>query len=194
MIRHISGIIFAVLVVFALIAAYATYVSLRQDPEQLDNVGKQEEPKMLSYSNSTYGISFKYPSTYQLAEKEVGDAHRAHYSIVLMRKEDLPPPQNGEGPPAISIDIYQNDIDRMELVDWVVGTSYSNFKLGTGTYTSTSVSGVEAVRYNWSGLYEGETVAFAHQKNIVAASVTYLDPNNDIRRDFDTLLASILLD
>lgn len=145
------------------------------------------------YSNDEFGISFDYPQSYQLEEREVGNGERRHYAITLIRESDLPLPQNGEGPPSINIDIYQNNLDKLPLMDWVTGTSFSNFKLGNGQYATTTVYGADAVAYRWSGLYEGHTVAFAHRDNIIAVSGTYLTLEDQIVRDFAEVVVSMIL-
>lgn len=131
-----------------------------------------------TYTNDAYGITFDYPDGYVLQETERGNAERGHYWVTLIRTEDATPPENGEGPTAISIDIYQNNLDKQTLFDWLTGTNDSNYKLSDGASASTTVAGEDAVSYRWSGLYEGETTAFLRNDNIVAISVTYLTPQD----------------
>lgn len=145
------------------------------------------------YDNAAYGIAFDYPTGYVLDAKERGDGHRGHYGIVLIREEDSAPRVDSEGPTAISIDLYQNDLDGQTLVGWLKGSSFSNFKLSDGTYASTTVGGKEAVTYHWSGLYEGETTAFLHGKSVVAVSVTFITPEDVNIDTYKKLLASLKL-
>lgn len=147
----------------------------------------------VTYHNSVYGISFSYPKGYVLSEGERGNAERAHYAIVLIAETDAAPPVNGEGPTAITIDIYQNNLDKQSLLGWLKGTAVSNFKLGDGTYVTTTVQGKEAVAYRWSGLYEGETTAFLHKENVIAASVTWLTPEDKIVANYRELISSVRL-
>ncbi len=152
-------------------------------------------PLAAEYRNDAYGVSFSYPEGYVLQEGEHGSAHRAHYAVTLIREEDSAPRENSEGPTAISVDIYQNNLDQQQLVSWLKGTNDSNFKLSDGTYASTTVDGVEAVQYRWSGLYEGETTAFRHNGNIIAVSVTYITPQDaNIATYRDVLRSFTLLD
>lgn len=146
-----------------------------------------------TYRSDAYGISFTYPEGYVLTEAERGDGHRGHYSIVLMQQEDLPLPKNGEGPPAVTIDIYQNNLDQMSLVAWLTTTNALNYKQGDGTYASTTVAGTEAIVNRWSGLYEGETTAFLHKDNLVAVSVTYFTPEDQIIDDYRGTISSLQL-
>ncbi len=152
-----------------------------------------------TYSNATYGISFSYPKKYILDEYDPGDAHRYHHSIVLsednetnraIREGKL---METEGQPSITIDIYQNNLDKQSVREWVEGSSNSNFKLGDGTYEEVTLAGTPAFHYFWDGLYRGESIVFAHKDNIIMLSVTYLEPTDPIRADFSQVVGSFKL-
>ena len=144
-----------------------------------------------TYSSETYGISFQYPDPYTLEERDTGNGERWRHVITLMRKADLPPPIDGEGPPSIEIAFYQNNLDKRTVAEWITGTNDSNFKLGPGTYASTTVAGRAALRYRWSGLYEGVTTAFLAGDAIVAVSASYLEPGDEILEVYEDVLNSI---
>jgi hypothetical protein len=114
--------------------------------------------------------------------------------IMLVRKGDEIAPEGGEGPVAITIDIYDNSVDKLSVMDWMKNTNQSNFKLGPGTYDTERVGGEIAYTYTWSGLYEGRTTVLAHGTDIVAISVTYMDPNDDILIAYDDVVSSIHFD
>lgn len=152
-----------------------------QDPPPGSGADEEES----SYTSETYGLSFSYPAEYQLTEFDApGSEMRAHHAITLMHEDDLPIPQNGEGPPAITIDIYQNNLDNQTAEEWIRNSSVSNFKLGDGTLSSTTVGGNPALSYRWSGLYEGTTIVVAQPDWIYAFSVTYFEPGAEIVQDF----------
>lgn len=162
-------------------------------------VASTEAPQTLvmeTFDNATYGISFKYPSTYALQEREVGDGHRYHYMITLIDKEALANiPQNGEGPPAITVDIFQNNLDQLSIEEWIRGTNFSNFKLSPdGAISSTTVASAPSLSYTWDGLYRGRSIVFVHDNNIVMISVTLLTPQDQIVGDFDQIVSSVALD
>jgi len=146
-----------------------------------------------TYTNEKYGILFTYPKEYILAEAERGNAERSHYSIVMTSPGDTIAPENGEGPTAITIDIYQNNLDKETLLGWLQGNGASNFKLGDGKYSATVVGGTEALQYRWSGLYEGETTAFLHKENVVAVSVTYLDSGDEKTGVYRDIVSTMVL-
>ncbi len=156
---------------------------------------------MKSYSSDTYGISFKYPSNYILKEGLTsGSAERYHYAISLFEDTEFnrkfvegKVETATEGPTAITFDIYQNNLDTMTLLGWMNSSSFSNFKLSDGTHTLVKVSGKEAVRYSWDGLYQGDTVAFISGDNLIAGSVTYITPEDVNRKDFEEILKSVKL-
>ena len=102
--------------------------------------------------------------------------------------------EGGEGPTAITIDIFQNDIDKQSIMDWMTGTNDSNYKLGDGAYVRTTVGDVDALVYTWSGLYEGKTTVFAHGDDIIAVSVTWLTPTDGMLADYQLLLDSFTFD
>jgi hypothetical protein len=143
-----------------------------------------------TYRNDAYGISFSYPRDYVLQESERGNAERGHYAIVLVREEDSAPVENGEGPTAITFDVYHGPA--LALTDWL-HTSDSNYKLALSPYSTTTVADAPGVLYAWSGLYQGITTAFVHRGDIIAASVTLLTPNDENARVYQDILDSLRL-
>lgn len=150
------------------------------------------EVQNISYATSTYNIAFTYPNHYSLEEREVGDAHRGRYFIALMQKKDLPLPQGGEGPPAITVDIFQNNLDKQSVENWIKNSNPSNYKLSPdGVFASTTVDGAPALHYRWDGLYNGQSIVFAHKDTIIMVSVTSLTPDDQTLKDFPAFLSSI---
>lgn len=146
-----------------------------------------------TYTNTAHGISFSYPADYVLTEGEHGNGERTHYAVVLMKQEDTPVPENGEGPTTITIDMYQNNSDNETLLGWLNGNASSNYKIATAPYAATTIAGKDAIRYPWSGLYEGETTAFLQKDDIIAVSVTFMSPNDEKIAAYRALLDSIQL-
>jgi len=147
------------------------------------------------YVNSAYGIAFEYPDTYTLLEEDTGTGERYRYTIVLVDKElHANLPQNGEGPPSITLEFFQNNLDQISIEDWVRGTAFSNFKLSLdGVLKPATVGNAPALSYAWDGLYPAESTVFAHKSNIIMASVTFLTPEDHIRDDFKNILSTVEL-
>lgn len=147
-------------------------------------------PPLMQYTNEALGIRFTYPDRYVVSENEVGNAERGHFVVTLVPKSALPVPENGEGPPAITIEVFQN-IENYTLLNWLSGSSFSNFKLGNGSYTEAAIAGVPAVAYSWDGLYATDSFAFIHRGHIFLISAGHITAQDPIRADFLNLLASL---
>lgn len=154
------------------------------------------------YESAKYGISFNYPETYYLEEKDTSTGARYRYDIILtedteenrqLRNNPTSTPPR-EGPVAITVSLHQNYLDNQSIAEWVKGSSFSNYKLRSNDqFATTSVAGTEAVSYDWSGLYEGRSYVFEHNGYIVMASVTFLTPEDRIVKDFDNIIESLKL-
>lgn len=188
--------IFVIFVVLVMVGLVSLVVSMNQKPvlQKHENVLEG----LSSYKNDTYGVSFTYPKELYLEEKEVGNAERGHYVISLTENTDTNKKLRkggiiGEGPTAITLDIFQNNIDKTLLVDWIKGVSYSNFKLSNGVYATTSIAGVTGYMYDWDGLYRGHSIVFAYKESIVMVSVTNLTPEDKLLKDFQIIISSLVL-
>ncbi len=176
-------------VIVLAIIVFVTYSIVTKDDLQVDELVEH----MNTYNSGKYGLEFKYPDGYVLTERETGNAERARYTVTLVREEDSIPPRNGEGPTAITFDIYQNNLDKQTPLDWLKNTDNSNFKLSDGKYSTTTVGGVEGLSYSWSGLYEANAIVFPHKENIVAATVTFITPEDENIDVFADIVESIEL-
>lgn len=151
------------------------------------------------YESAEFGFSFRYPKNYFLEEKDLGNGERYHKVIILTEdteenrlvREGKSPGR--EGPTAITIDIYQNNLDNLSIENWLISNDNSNFKLSDGTFEEIFLDGNRAVKYSWSGLYEADTVALRHGGNIISISSTYIFKEEPIRKDFSDILQSFNL-
>jgi hypothetical protein len=185
--RLALGILFVLLVgaaIWYLAGAGTTTVTPTPTPPQQSGTTE--------YRDEDLGIIFSYPDAYELETKDLSTSSRKHASIILTRLEDLPAPEGGEGPPTINIDAYQNNLDKYTLDSFVRGTSFTNFKLSPdGAVASTTVNGMPAVMFRWSGLYEGTTYVVARDAWVYTFSVTSLTPTDEIVTDFVRLLDTV---
>ena len=180
-----------IIVVGALVLAIALLAVLSRS---------QNEPKEKTkhYESSSIGIAFDYPNNYFLEVKDTGSPQRKRTAIILTEdteenrlvREGKTPPR--EGPVAITVDIFQNS-EKLSAEGWVRGMSYSNFKLSSDEPTIFTYKDRDAVSYRWSGLYEGQSVVFAHKENIVMLSVTFIAPSDSIITVFEDMLESVEL-
>jgi hypothetical protein len=156
-----------------------------------------------TYSNQTYGLKFLYPKEYFLEEKEVVEGvGLRHLQIILtedteenrLLREGQSPGR--EGPVSVTILAYPK-LGSSNVFEWVTKSAgnISNYKISKeGTTASTTVSGKEAIRYSWSGLYEGDSIATSNDKNFIIFSVTYMNPSDKIRSDFQKILSTVEID
>lgn len=174
----------------------------------IDSAGPQtgERPDVVNESMQTYtspntGLTLTYPVKYFLEEKNTGSPQRGRFTIVLMEdtaenkavREGTGPAR--EGPPTITIDMFQNDLDSYTADSWIRGTNDSNYKLSpNGVIATTSINGVSALSYRWSGLYEGETRVIARPDWVYVLSVTWLTREDALVSDFEAILSTIELE
>lgn len=146
-----------------------------------------------TYQSAEYGISFTYPDSYVLEERELGTGERFHHNVTLMDREAAANiPQNGEGPTTITVDFIQNNIEKLSIEDWIRNDSRSNFKLSPdGELVATTMGEKEALTYIWDGLYRGQSIVFAHKETIVMYSVTYMTSDDEIVFDSIGIFESI---
>ncbi len=175
-----------ILIVAGLGAAYL--VSLNHE-RALGEVATST-PEALNQYSSEDGISFMYPTSYQLSSRHEGTAERS-WDVLLLLPKGYVPPQGGEGPPAISVSVFDN-VEKLPLEQWVRGDARSNFKLSTqGTLASTTVGGQGALTYEYSGLYESNAVAVAYNNKIFLLQVGWMTPQDQIVADFKNLLTTV---
>ncbi len=149
---------------------------------------------MKTYVSEKYGITFQYPSYYFLEERDIDLTRRVHHEIILT--EDTEENRairegrmvGGEGPVAITIDIFQNNLDKQTAEQFIINTSESNYKLGNGDLASTTKGSVSGMIYDWSGLYEGRSFVVSKPAYVYMFSVTRLNPEDRIVADFEGVL------
>ncbi|OHA17881.1 MAG: hypothetical protein A3H57_04415 [Candidatus Taylorbacteria bacterium RIFCSPLOWO2_02_FULL_43_11] len=143
------------------------------------------------YVGEDYGIVFDYPDRFVLEEKEIGNGERRHRLISLIESKSDDERKSDEDKEEITFDIYQNDLDKLSIDEWVLGNGNSNFKLSDGAYSTTSIGEKDAIAYEWSGLYEAKTTVFESGGHIIAVSVKYKTSGNSLTKNYDDLVKTI---
>jgi len=146
------------------------------------------------YESSSTGFSFAYPDTYVLVRAP--ESSELLEGVTLMIKSDYEELEASteprEGPPSITVMVYNNALGASPS-QWVMAQpQLSNYGVATSDVLPTLVSGMEAVRYSWSGLYQGESVAVSHQNRIYIFSASWLTPEDPQREDLETVLSSVV--
>lgn len=141
---------------------------------------------------SSADITFTYPDTYKLTERNDSFEGNAVKVITLIDK-DVVIPDMSEGPPAISI-LIVSDSSSTTLEQWVKTKSISNFQLSQSQKLyPVTVGGEEALNYTHSGLYESEAYAVKHEGKIYLLSVGSIDQSEQITADFQKILKTVQL-
>jgi hypothetical protein len=152
------------------------------------------------YVSEKFGISFSVPKGYFIAHEitEEGSGERERYTIVLMEdtKENRglvtgsSTPER-DGPPTITVGIFQNNLDNYTARSFIDGTSFSNFKLSDGVISETTLEGESALSYHASGLYENENIVVAHQDFVYMFTAFYNSPGDKILADFKETMKTV---
>lgn len=138
-------------------------------------------------------LSFKYTTG---ADGYVLDARQETdgYGVVLIRTTDAEAIQNrpdAEGPISMNVIVFPNT-DNQSATEWVETSGKTNFTESIEV-TPRNVNGIQGIQFNWEGLYNGQTVIIATEKNIYSFTQTTNAANFVLRSDFNNLLRSAIL-
>lgn len=189
--------LFAILVIIVLfIGAYFAmpeWFSPGTGGTNTSSTGTSTASDFETYESVTHGLSFRYPDSYVLEERDTDEQPSVHVITIAPRTALENVPQGGEGPPSIAISIFSATTTSAEA--WVRESIASNFQLSlNGTLSSTTVDGVHAVRYTSDGLYATENVVLIHESKAYMFSVGWIDRADRIVSDFEQLMASVRLE
>lgn len=182
--------IIVLLLGLALAASGAAFLASRYLASKLGTGSTNVPQENLEQYASEDGVSFKYPKTYGLSSRTEGEPGRQWDALVLLPR-GYTPPQDGEGPPAITLGVFPNP-QNLSLKEWVRGDSRSNFALSSDRKLSqVTVGGRAGLAYTHSGLYEHDAVAVAHTGKIFLFSAGWIEEGDPIRVDFQKLLSTV---
>ncbi len=184
-----SNWIFGIIIVLA--AAILASFFLTKKPTTGTN-SASDTRELKTYYDERYGIAFNFPDSYAISDR---DPAAKHHTIVLVDKvASASMPAESDGPPAVTIDIFSTPTTL--LADkWIKNTQDSNYKLsGDTALATTSVNGIPAFAYPWSGLYQATSIVFPHAGRIYMMSVTFNSQTDLIVKDFAAIVASVQLD
>jgi hypothetical protein len=84
--------------------------------------------------------------------------------------------------------VFRNEPGSTAL-KWVQGNARSNFDADRG-FETLEFAGESALRYTWTGLYEGESIAVQKGEYIYLLSFTYGQDDQPIRGDFEEFMGT----
>lgn len=152
-----------------------------------------------TFVSQKYAIEFLYPALYYLEEKTLGNAEREEYQIVLTEdtkenrdvREGRSPGR--EGPTAITITLYQNDLDKLSAEDFIKNHIGSDYKLATSELVPTVKGNLQGIEYSTTGLYESNSFVVSTPKYVYKFSVTYMNGSERIISDFENMIKTVVL-
>ena len=153
--------------------------------------------RFVRFESSEFGFSFEYlvsPGGFGLREGRVpGSDLLVSWSVIRLSELDALTP-NSEGPPGMTIEVYEPTPGPASAEDWVLNSGRSNIGLGSGTLAAAVVDSREAVAYGWSGLYEGRSIVVLVDGRIWVFSATFRQELMEIESAFRTLLDSVIFE
>lgn len=178
-------------IVVVLVIVFATAAYIYKKPVTSQPTGDHTATSTAgTFSSSDVGISFTYPTTYEL-QSSLGDGEGPTYVISLMSRDSLPVGVNTEAPPAIIVQTFANP-KNLALDEWIRTTSASNWQLSQkGEMGASTVGDESGLGYTYSGLYETTAVAVAHNGKVYLFTVDTLTPQDSIKTDFFNLLDTV---
>lgn len=183
--------VFLIIIAFVAIAGFVVAPLKRslQDHADVSGVELRNE-----YANETYGVHFHYPQGYTLVQNEapLESPHLVSLSFfdVVAYQDFLEDTGAREGPPGITLDIYEGGDLAPEA--WLEGNNFLGIP-EHGAVTSMAVDNASAARFPWSGLYEGESVVIGESPYVYVFTLTYID-REEVQGLFDAILESVSFD
>ncbi len=172
------------------------YTITINNSDQLSKIFARNGIESTTYKNDEFGVALAYrlaPNGY-VAVTPIQLSEGKLLAVSFFKENEylelLESALAREAPPAITLEIFS--ADRTQTVeDWIKKNKLSNFNLSDSKLTATVVGGVGGFSYNWSGLYQGRSLALSRGEKIYVFSVQYLMPTDDIIADFDNFIGTV---
>lgn len=139
--RGFSDLLVVIIILVIGVVGLGAWYVWGQNKENGSNNSKQSDPYegWQTYTNATYGISFRYPADWKVEEGSFKSpdlsATRQEYAINLMRNEDVK--YNG----VISIEVLDQNLEKTGA--WY----YPEASPGKGTKTTKTLKGKSSIQY-----------------------------------------------
>ena len=148
--------------------------------------------RMEIFESDHIGLRLSYPDHYSLTTRHDGYKDTEIHVLVLIDKELASSTFDAsEGPPTISIlEIpLENNVG---LETWIKDNSISNFYLSADKkLDAVTLGGESALQYTYSGLYENDAVAVIHNDKVFLFFASWLTQNDQLRKDFQSILNTV---
>lgn len=166
-------------------------VTMEPEPSQ-----PERDVKVAAYPD--LGFSFAYTTGsdgYTLVEPEAAVEGGPVKTLMLVHADDRAayenPPQGGEGPATITIQVFENDKKQFPRQWAEQNNAYSNIGLLIGEVSESVVGGANAIRYKADGLYAMNVAVFANGEHMFVVQGGYRSESDPTAVDFEPLLNTI---
>lgn len=192
------GASIGIVIILLVLLTGAVWVGVQKFSRSAPPLSPVEETFIRYSTSSPFALSFLYPNSLFLEEKQVKDAAGVHTQIVLVEnseenrllREGKTSPR--EGPIAITIDVLDNTSALMPIEKWILQDSRSNYALATSDLSTTTIAGFTGFSYSATGLYESDNIAVSVGSHILFLTVTYMTKDDFLRWMFiDTVLPTL---
>jgi hypothetical protein len=177
-------LVVGIVAILALVGAFHYYKRSQQV------VTPTEAVTSIVYSNVADGVTFSYPSTYALETHEL-DIEGMKGKYLTLTPADIELPDAGEGPPGITIEIFENK-KRISLEKWLESNTHGTSALASHWKPDEQVVGGEkGITYTASGLYESDNIAVSHGEKIYVFSASWATRDDQTLKDLQSVLTSV---
>jgi hypothetical protein len=156
-----------------------------------------EESNTVQWTNTGLGVRFEYEvgaDPFLLSGNRNPEPGLAMAWSLVRESELAATSDDALGPRGLVIEVFEfapgGEPESAEA--WVRGNARSNFGMGSGELKSTTVGGIEGVRYTWSGLYEGMSVVVEQEGRIWVFTVLFRSDLGELGSEFGALLDSVV--
>lgn len=191
-------VIVSVVAVLALVAAGWWYMASTGDGSVTTD--QLSDSQFREVDASQFGLRFEYrtaPDGYVLTERsrEEGEVTTFQHIYSLVRAVEYAELQASdeprEGPPTISISIFQNPAGR-SAGEWGTGfAQYASAGEPVGDIVKATVDGVDGVEYLADGLYMSDQILITVGDWLYLFRGEWITADAQIRQDFHEIVASV---
>jgi len=143
-----------------------------------------------TYTNTQYGFTFNYPSTYTLKTSNTTAVPGEQFGIAITGST-----KGTTSAPASSMSIsVWNNSKQLSLLDWATAnSSFSNYSSGSfnTNFKNETLAGHQAISYSWVGMGDGKTVVIANNQTILLLDTGANSKTDQVWQDFDGVLSSL---
>ncbi|MEK7551934.1 MAG: hypothetical protein AAB534_00810 [Patescibacteria group bacterium] len=191
--KYSTLLIISVFIVLGILFAVKIGYEKTLNPETYSD---KEYPLSFSYNTGIDTYAFSDRKYFELAKKSEPDLLRMLTLVEESENQKLVEDiKNGvarEGPPGITVFIINNK-ENLTTENWLKKSPLSNFKQIIGEAKDMTLGNREALSYRSDGLYRNETVVSVNGDFIYVFNVTFNSLEDNIYKDFYTLLATVKL-